>query len=220
MKLKMIIWLAALLGLLPVLLCAIVHLISMISSARLRRDPFSFVGDIFIQLDSSSKLHLSTQLWPSVVVVAGALAVLVGLVFLLPKQPDLVHSGGFSRMESYIDRLLRSPKEFASVIIATPDGEHGLLVMRQAGRTVLCVSANRTKNDGGEARMREFFTRLGMTPVRDYLSANDGVEKATLNLEFQLTGDARTIGRLCVSIFTDLFGTADQHGLEFTTDGL
>jgi len=42
-------------------------------------------------------------------------------------------------------------------IIATPDGQHALLVVRDAGQMVLDVSADRTKNNGEEAKMLDFF---------------------------------------------------------------
>jgi len=50
-----------------------------------------------------------------------------------------------------------SRRQRASVIIATPDGQHALLVVRDAGQMVLDVSADRTKNNGEEAKMLDFF---------------------------------------------------------------
>ena len=222
---KTSIWILTIVGLLPASLFAIGHIISMISFARLPKEPsqpgtVSFIGDVSIAVGSASKLHLSTHIWPAVLVLAGTLGVLVGLLFLVPRQPDRVRSGGFSRVELYIDRLLRSHREFASVIVATPDGQYALLVIRQAGQTVLSMSAERTKNEGEELRRREFFKRRGMTPAREYSSSNGGVADATRNFEFQLSGDARAVATLCVSVFSELFGVTDQHGLEFTTDGL
>ena len=179
------------------------------------------MGDLSVQIGSSSpRLHLATQAWPAGLALAGVAAVVVGLLFLVPRQPDRVRNGGFLKIESYMDRLLRSRKEFASVIVATLDGQHAILVMRQSGRTTLDVSADRTKNDGQEAKLREFFNKLGMTPSRDYRSANGGVEDATCNFEFQLTDDPKAISRLCVAVFEDLFSVSDKQGLEFTTDGL
>jgi hypothetical protein len=154
---KTAIWIVAVLGLLPATLLSIAYLVSSISIARLSKE-HSDLGDVSIQIGTSStKLHLSTQPWPAVVVFAGVLAVVVGLLFLLPRQPDRIRSGGFLKMESYMARLLRSRKEYASVIAATLDGQHAILVMRQSGRTTLDISADRTKNDGQEDKMREFF---------------------------------------------------------------
>src|SRR5947209_1451995 len=89
--------------------------------------------------------------------------------------PDRYATNGFARMASYMSRLQSSRKLRASVIVATVDGQHALLVMRDSGRTVLSVSADRTMNTGEEAKMLEFFSKLGMTPIRDYLSANGGI---------------------------------------------
>lgn len=223
--LKAILWIITVFGLLPVTLLGLGHIISLVSIARLPKEPsepgtVSFIGDVSIQVGSSSKLHFATGIWPAVVVVFGSVAVVVGLFFLLPRQPDRVRREGFSRVESYIDRLLHSRKQLSSLIVATPDGQHALLVMRQAGQTLLSVSVDRTKGDGQELELKRFFARLGMTPVRDYLSANGGVADATRSFEFHLVGDARVIARLCVSIFTDLFRVTDQQGLEFTGNGL
>jgi hypothetical protein len=217
---KTVIWIVTVLGLLPVTLFSIAYLVSTICIARLSKE-HSDLGGVYIQMGSSSaKLHMSLQVWPAVVLLAGVLAVALGLLFLLPRQPDRFRSGGFLKMESYIGRLLRSAKKSSSVIVSTLDGQSALLVMRQAGRTTLLVSADRTKNDGQEARMRDFFAKLGMIPNRDYRSANGGVEDATCNLEFVLTDDPKAISRVCVSVFADLFGVSDTQGLEFTTDGL
>jgi hypothetical protein len=223
---KTVIWIVAVVGLIPVALLSVGYLISTVFIARLPKGPsepgtVSFVGDVSMQIGASStKLHLSTHPWPAVVVLAGVVAVVVGLLFLLPRQPDRVRNDGFLKMESYMDRLVRSRKEHASVIAATMDGQHAILVMRQSNRTMLHISTDRTKNDGQEAKMRDFFTKLGMTPNRDYRSANRGVEDATCNLEFILTDDPKSIAGSCVAVFTDLFGVTDQNGLEFTTDGL
>ncbi|MGA2556790.1 MAG: hypothetical protein ABSG04_11020 [Verrucomicrobiota bacterium] len=217
---KTVIWILAVLGLLPATLLSIAYLVAIVSSARLTKEQ-SDLGDVSIQIGwSSTELHMSTQLWPAALVLSGVLAVVVGLFFLLPRQPDRVSSGGFLKMESYIGRLLRSEKKSSCIIVSTLDGQSSLLVMRQAGQTMLLVSADRTKNDGQEEKMREFFKKIGMTPSREYRSANGGVEDARCCFEFQLTGDPKDIAKLCVSAFTDLFGVTDQHGLEFTTHGL
>lgn len=222
---KTVIWIVAIVGLFPVALLSVGHLIFFLIT-RLPKGPsesgaVSFLGDVSIQIGpSSTKLHLSTHPWPAVIALAGVVAVVVGLLFLLPRQPDRFRSDGFLKMESYMERLLRSRKEYASVIAATLDGQHAILVMRQSGRMTISVSADRTRNDGEEAKMRDFFRKLGMTPTRDYRSANGGVEDATCNFEFVLTDDPKSIARSCVAVFTDLFGVTDQQGLEFTTDGL
>src|ERR1700722_18011385 len=118
---KAVIWIVAVVGLLPIALLSVGHLISAFFFARLPKEPsepgtVSFVGDVSVQIGASStRLHLSTHPWPAVVVLAGVVAVVVVLLFLLPRQPDRVRSDGFLKMESYMDRLLGSRKEHASV---------------------------------------------------------------------------------------------------------
>jgi hypothetical protein len=134
--------------------------------------------------------------------------------------PDQYPTNGLAHVGSYMTRLQSSPKQRASVIIATPDGQHALLVVRDAGQMVLDVSADRTKNNGEEAKMLDFFSKLGIAPMRDYLSDNGGVKDATRTCHYALSDDPQAVARLCISVFTNLFGVADEHGLEFRTRGL
>jgi hypothetical protein len=138
----------------------------------------------------------------------------------LEPAPDQYPTNGFAHVASYMTRLQSSPKQRASVIIATPDGQHALLVVRDAGQMVLDVSADRTKNNGEEAKMLEFFSKLGMSPMRDYLSDNGGVKDATRTCHYALSDDPQAVARLCISVFTNLFGATDEHGLQFRTGGL
>ncbi len=138
----------------------------------------------------------------------------------LEPLPDRYPTNGFAHVKSYLSRLQRSPQRRASVIMATADGQHALLVMRDAGQTLLSVSADTTKNTGEETNMVQFFSERGMRPSRDYLSANGGVPNSERTCEYPLTGSADAAAELCISVFTNLFGATDTNGLEFTTDGL
>ena len=138
----------------------------------------------------------------------------------LEALPDKYPTLGFAQVPSYVSRLRASRKQKASVIMATADGQHALLLMRYDGQVVLSVSEDRTKANGEEDHMVRFFSNLGMTPVRDYLSANGGVPNSERTCEYALPKDAPAISLLCVSTFTNLFGVGDDHGFEFTSDGL
>ncbi len=137
----------------------------------------------------------------------------------LEPVPDGYATNGFAQVKSYMSRLQRSPQRRASVIMATADGRHALLVIRDAGQTLLSVSADTTKNTE-ETNMVQFFSERGMRPSRDYLSANGGVPNSERTCDYLLTGSADTTAELCISVFTNLFGVTDDRGLEFTTDGL
>jgi hypothetical protein len=223
---KILIWIVVIIGLLPITVISIVNVV-FASFIAARQPPeasvpeaTSFVSDVSIQIGSpSTRLHLSTHPWPAAVVLVGVAIVIVGLAFLLPGQPDRVRRHGLLKIESYMGRLIESRKANASVIVATLDGQHAILIMRNAGRTTLNISADRTKNDDQEAKMRGFFRKLGMTPDRDYRSPSGGVEDAACNFEFQLTNDPKAIARLCASLCKDLFSVTAQDGLEFTKDG-
>src|SRR6266481_2015196 len=81
----------------------------------------------------------------------------------LEPVPDDYPTNGFAQVPSYMARLRSSRKKHTSVIISTADDQHALLVMRDASQMVLAVSADRTAPTGEEAKMLEFFSKLGMT---------------------------------------------------------
>jgi len=65
--------------------------------------------------------------------------------------------------------------------------------------------------------MLEFFSKLSMAPIRDYLSDNGGAKGATRTCHYALPDDPQAVANLCVSLFTNLFGVTDEHGLRFST---
>ncbi len=107
----------------------------------------------------------------------------------LSPAPDRYLTNGFAYVASYMSRLQISRKERASIIMATADGQNALLLVRDGGQMVLSVSADRTKPTGEEAKMLEFFSKLNLAPIRDYLSANGGVTNATRTCDYALSGD-------------------------------
>jgi len=132
-------------------------------------------------------------------------------------------TGGFLQMGSYIDRLLRSPKEDAIVLVCTTEGPHVIHLSRHAGRAVLNLGPeipNRTWDRAEESRIRDFFLSRGMKPIREIRNANPLYDDAIYGLEFTLPGDLETTARLCVSVFADFYGVTDAHGLSVTTVGL
>jgi hypothetical protein len=135
----------------------------------------------------------------------------------LESVPDEYPTNGFAQVPSYMAQLRSSRKKRASVIISTTDGQNALLVVRDGGQMVLSVSADRTKPTGEEAKMREFFSKLCMAPIRDYLSDNGGVKDATRTCHYALPDDLQAVANLCISVFTNLFGATDEHGLRFST---
>src|ERR1017187_1756283 len=99
-------------------------------------------------------------------------------------------------MDKYIERFLRSRKESATLIVATTDGPHTLLVKWQAGQTMLSVEPdwpNSKWNKVEESLIREFFKSRGMKPIKENRSANPIYDDGILGFEFQLSGDRETI---------------------------
>jgi hypothetical protein len=134
-----------------------------------------------------------------------------------------IQSDGFLRIESYIDRLLRSPKESSAVVVTTADCPFALLVKQEGFRTIVSIGPDppdRPLNRDEDTKIRELFSRRGMTPFREVASANSLYDHGRYGIEFQISGDSKAIARFCVSVFTNLYGATDQGGLSFTTFGL
>jgi hypothetical protein len=126
---------------------------------------------------------------------------------------------GVARVVDYASRL-NAKSDAACVVISTLDRQHALLLIRDAGRTFLSISADRTLHDGAERRLMDFFGRLGMAALRDRLSSNGGVPDATRTWHFPVGGSPGEIANLCAAIFAELFGIPPAQGLRFSTKGL
>ena len=82
---------------------------------------------------------------------------------------------------------------------------------------MLIIFPDRIWNKVEESKIREYFSRRRMPVFHEIRSANPAYDEGALGFEFQLHGDARTIARLCVSVFAELYGATDQYGSSFTT---
>ncbi len=134
--------------------------------------------------------------------------------------PQTYSTNGLAHVKSYVSRLQTSGKKRSSVIISTLDGQHSMLLIRDAGQTFLSISADRTRQDGQERRITAFFGRLGMITVADRLSSYRNIPDGLHTWHFALPEDGEAVSQLCISIFTDLFEVSDQSGLRFSTNGL
>jgi hypothetical protein len=132
-------------------------------------------------------------------------------------------SGGFLSIESCIDRLFRSPNQSATVVVTTSDCPFAVLLRRQDGRTLLSVGPDppdRTLNDAEETKIKEFFAGRGTKPIREVRSADPLYDHGRYGIEFLVSSDSKAISQLCVSLFSDLYGATDRHGVSVTTFGL
>lgn len=208
---KFLIWITALLGLAPAILVAISTLVV----SRLRHKNTD-LGGASLQIGTFAiNLNVSSYSWAAVMVLAGAAFVAVGLLFLLPGQGRFVPRTGFSKIELYIEQLLRSPSEVSSLIVATPDDQSSLLLMKEGGQTTLHVSIQRTLHPNQEARLRTLCREHNVLPAKEFLSSNGGAEGATISFEFPLGDNPKSVAKLCIQVLTDVFGATDKQGLRF-----
>jgi hypothetical protein len=126
---------------------------------------------------------------------------------------------GIAQVQSYLSRLFGRAGR-ASVVISTLDGSHAILLLREAGQTFLSVSVDRTTGGRQERAAREFFTRVGLFPLRDRLSASCKGPSTTHTWHFRLADDVGGVSALCAAIFTQLFGIDPQQGLRFSLTGI
>lgn len=227
---KTLIWLLAIVGLATPCFLAVVHLASYwIARQYIANEPqepgeTSFLlGPTFVFGGSSAnapKLELTSSLVPPVATLVGGIVFLVGLFFLIPRQPLVVKlvvkKDGFSQLETHVQRLLRSRSDFASLGLSTPDGQHGLdLYCRNGQVEVVSLFPSVKPPDGHEELIRRYFTARNISPSQDYVPANGGVEGAPRVLSYPLPSDAQVISQVCKDIFTDIFGVGDSQGVQY-----
>lgn len=85
------IWLATILGLLPLLSLVALHLLQLAMVHWTQREPnvLIFVGETQISIGSLRPMYLSSKPWPSLLILAGVGAIVCGLWFLAqsPRAP-------------------------------------------------------------------------------------------------------------------------------------
>ena len=137
-------------------------------------------------------------------------------------EPDRFPSGGFSRLEEYVARLLRSKAKLTSLIIATADQQNAMFVSFRDDLVQLHLCADTRPIPGtrhvigNELAIRSYFKKLRIDPTEDYLAGNGGVKDATRCLTYPVIGDAKHISDLCISVFRDVFCVGDEKGIMIT----
>jgi hypothetical protein len=118
--LKIAIWTTTIIGLAPVTLLAILNLASNLSIARQMQNGAAFEQDdpylhsyTYIQFGKALKLEVTSAIWPSICLIAGASACVVGLLFLIPRQTQLTKAGGFGDIQKYVERVLESRSNYS-----------------------------------------------------------------------------------------------------------
>lgn len=211
---KVIIWTAMLLGLAPAILIAISTLI--VSRCRQKND----CGCASLQIGTLAiNLDVSSNLWPAILVLVGSAFIVLGLIFLLPKQAEFVRTKGFSKIETYVEGLLRSRSQLSSLIISTTDDKSSVLLVKEGRQTTLHVPIQRGLYPNQEGELRVLCKRLNITPTKEFVSSNREDRDAVNNFEFAVSDDPKSIAELCVQILTQVYGAKADCGLRFINHG-
>ena len=220
--LKLAIWTTTIVGLAPVTLLAVLNLASNVTLARQMKGEAGFEHDdggdayfteSYMQFGKTLRLEVATSLWPSVCLLVGASACVVGLFFLIPRQTQFVETGGFNKIQKHIEKAVKSRSQYAYVVISPSDDEY--------------TAISFTKGDDGHSfdfylskqeqiePMIAFFSERGIEPVEDYVT-EDGTEFESRNLSFPTNGTAEEVAAICASILTDVYGVGKDKELMFT----
>ena len=220
------IWLATMAGLLPIGLLSVWALTAQASFARLQRGSpelgsLSRTHGISMRIGSAAKFRLTTETWPAVVTLCGIVFVLVGMFFLLPGKPQRFHRDGLSKIGYYVGRVLRSRKDYASVVIAKPGGGHAILIARRGGTVLLNVilAPNAAEAQNARNSIGNFLAKRGVVGGSEF-SPNEGEQPANpCRIGFILNTNQNLNAKLIRDLFVEFFGVDDSTGLEFTTTG-
>ena len=131
-------------------------------------------------------------------------------------ESDHFPNHGFDHIESYIRRLLLSPAPFASLSMFTPDGQRGFGLHHRDKQTEISLMIDWRREPAKEAKIRDLFRELGVSPALDYLAGNGGIPDAARVLSYALAGDAHEISVLCQRIFSEIYGVTASDGLDIT----
>lgn len=221
---KTFLWLFTVIGLLPVAAFSILHLTSWVALRReMAREPatddgsFTLITTSYVSFgQSSSPMNVSTNAWPAILILTGALCCVIGLVYLIPKQPLRISRDGYSRFEPLIKKVVSSSRDYPSLIVSARNGNEALLVMRGESGFELSVSAN--ANDDKLVALKTLFANRGVHPANEYTTHDDHFGTDTTHLAFPLSGNSNEIADLCVQVFRDICGVRDDEPMEFTVE--
>jgi hypothetical protein len=220
--LKLAIWTTTIVGLAPVALLAVLNLASNVSLARQMKEEAGFEHDdggsayftqSYMQFGKTLRLEVATSLWPSVCLLVGASACVVGLLFLIPRQTQFMEAGGFKKIQKHVEKVMNSRSTFAYVVISPSDDEYTAITFSK-GDDGNALDFYLTKQAQIEPVLA-FFSERGIEPVEDYV-ADEDTECESRNLSFLIDGTAEEVAAICASILTDVYGVGKDRELLFT----
>lgn len=133
--------------------------------------------------------------------------------------PDSYPSNGFEHIEEYIERLLASDSEHASIVFSEPSGEKGFLICKRGDIVEVAMHAERFDDPGKEELIRNYFEALGVDAPQDYLSQNGLVKDSTRNLTYPLPEQTTaTITERVKNIMVTLSGMSPEAAMTVRFD--
>ncbi|MEN1681983.1 MAG: hypothetical protein AAGJ46_20565 [Planctomycetota bacterium] len=225
---KTTLWLATIIGLLPVVLFSLAHLAMWWASPgvasileeqneRPNEDETSFViTETSVQFDGMSHpLIVNPKAWPAALALVGAMLCVIGLWSLLPRQPVYADSNGHERFERLLARVYKSSAEFPSLGASTTDGQRAIGITRtDTDEWQIGIPMDKGESETLDA-LRSYFESKGVAPDREYESRDEQFNITTVHLDYPLTGDASIDAEVCTAVFRDIFGVDDNEPMRF-----
>ncbi len=218
--LKVTIWTLAVLGMVPTILLAVLNIGSNMAMARhLRKNPDFQVGDgllassqSYIEFNNRWRLEVATTNWPSILLLFGAAAFVIGLWFLLPRQTQHQNVGGFEKIEPYVERVMQSESPHAYLVISLAEDEYTAVgVSSSAEGCTMDFSLTKKEQI---APVVAFFSERAKEPIEDRVT-EEGTEFETRHLSYPIDRAIEEVADLCKSIFTDAYGVTGDQKLIF-----
>ena len=220
---KTILWAITIVGLLPLVAFSLLHLSTYIALRRSLPpddgDPFThtITTTTFQFSESARPTIVSPNAWPAVVALCGAVLCVIGLLFLIPRQPIFAETNGYARFQPLFTRVMASKSEHPSLIVSARDGNQSLLVLRGEKGWELSLSAD-TDNQAVIDNIKTYFANRDIDAIQDYTTHDEEFDITTTHLAFPLSGDPSVDAKTCVNIFRDAVGVTADEPMEFNIE--
>lgn len=221
---KLFLWIWTVVGLLPILLFAVLHVYSSWQIRRQLEPSHELAENEFVIATSTIQFEgqrdpmvISTSIWPGLCCLIGISATFAGLLFLLPKQPIRIRAAVYDRIPGIVDRVLVSNKPYASLIISTRDGSYSILLYKRDGRVEISLSGS--QHDSTHLTViREYFKSIGIDPSHDYTTHDETFDITTTHLAYDITDAAIEPAEVCTHIFRDIYSIGPDELFQFDLD--
>ncbi len=217
---KTILWAITIVGLLPLVAFSLLHLFTYVAMRRALppddADPYTHtITTTSFQFSESARATIvASHAWPAILALCGATLCIIGLIYLIPRQPLYAASNGYDRFQPLLTRIMASTAEHPSLIVSARDGNEAVLVMRGDHGWELSLSANSDKQTVIE-QITSYFADRDVDPIQNYTTHDVEFDITTTHLAFPLSGDPTGDAETCVNIFRDMIGVTNDEPMEF-----